>query len=153
MAYEMKKTKVKKHTGRPPRHGGFSLMIRRGELPERKTYIRRYLTACREQLIRDLGPMEADLTAAEIIIIDRAISKLAVIRMIEEYFAETGVFLNGQLAPVLSADYIRYTESVRRDLLTLGIGRREVDRAMTALEIVKDYAARKDSGEGIAEAG
>ena len=86
----MKKTKVKKHTGRPPRHGGFSLMIRRGELPERRGYIRRYLTACREQLIRDLGPMEADLTAAEIIILDRCISKLAVIRMIEEYFAETG---------------------------------------------------------------
>ena len=153
MVYEMKKTKAKKHTGRPPRHGGFSLMIRRGELPERRGYIRRYLTACREQLIRDLGPLESDLTAAEIIILDRCISKLAVIRMIEEYFAETGVFLNGQLAPVLSADYIRYTESVRRDLLTLGIGRREVDRAMTALEIVKDYAARKDSGEGIGEAG
>ena len=143
----MKKTKAKKHTGRPPRHGGFSLMIRRGELPERRGYIRRYLTACREQLIRDLGPTEAEMTGAEIIILDRCISKLAVIRMIEEYFAETGIFINGQLAPVLSADYIRYCESLRRDLLTLGIGRRAVDRVLTPLEIVKEYAARKDAGD------
>ena len=121
-------------------------MIRRGELPERRGYIRRYLTACREGLIRDLGPLESDLTAAEIIILDRCISKLAVIRMIEEYFAETGVFLNGQLAPVLSADYIKYTESLRRDLLTLGIGRRAVDQVLTPMDIVREYAAK--DGEG-----
>lgn len=142
----MPKSKRKKHTGRPPRHGGFSLMIRRGELPERRGYIRKHLTACREGLIRDLGPLESDLTAAEIIILDRCISKLAVIRMVEENFSEKGIFVNGQLAPVLSADYIRYCDSLRRDLLTLGIGRRAVDQVLTPLEIVKEYAARKENG-------
>jgi len=146
MGYEMTKTKRKKHTGRPPRHGGFSLMIRRGELPERRGYIRKHLTACREGLIRNLGPLESDLTAAEIIILDRCISKLAVVRMIEEHFAARGILMKGQLAPVLSADYLRYRESLRRDLLTLGIGRRAADKLLTPMDIVREYAA-KNGGE------
>lgn len=117
-------------------------MIRRGELPERRGYLRRYLTACREALITDMGAP----SAAEVIVLDRAISKLGVIRMIEEYFAETGIFINGQLAPVLSQDYVRYCESLRRDLLTLGIERRAADKILTPMDIVREYAS-KDNGE------
>lgn len=146
MKYKDKKKHRKKPPGRPPRSGAFSLMIRRGELPERRGYIRKHLTACREGLIRNLGPLESDLTAAELIIVDRCVSKLAVVRMIEEHFAETGIFLNGQLAPVLSADYIRYCESLRRDLLTLGIGRRAADKLMTPLQIAAEIDGAKDSG-------
>ena len=121
-------------------------MIRRGEFPERRSYIRAYLTACREGLIRDLGPAESDLTAAERIVLDRAISKLGVIRMIEEYCSENGIFENGQLRSVLSADYVRFCDSLRRDLLTLGIGHRAMDRILTPLEIAAEIDNVKDSG-------
>jgi len=49
------KTKVSMGKGRPPKHGGYSLMVRAGEIPERMTHIRRYLTDVWDGLIRDVA--------------------------------------------------------------------------------------------------
>ena len=59
------KTKVSMGKGRPPKHGGYSLMVRAGEIPERMTHIRRYLTDVWDGLIRDVAGREVDLTTAQ----------------------------------------------------------------------------------------
>jgi hypothetical protein len=73
----------KKRKGRPPLHGGYSLMVRAGELPKRRTYLQ-------ASLISDLGATEADLTMAERILVNSIVSKLSVIRCIEESVKEEG---------------------------------------------------------------
>ena len=85
----------------------------RGTLPENRKHIRRYLTEARENLIRDLGPAEVDLTVAQIILIDRIISKLGIVRCIEEYIRENSVMVGQDLAPSLKASYLAYNNSIR----------------------------------------
>ena len=151
MGYEMTKSKRKKHTGRPPRHGGYSIMIRMGELPERRAYLRGYLTRVREGLIRDMGPAEEDLTTAERVVLDRAVSTLSVIRCIEEFIRERGVFQSEELNPVLAKSYVTYVESLKRSLQALGMNRRAADKILTPLDIVREYASKDDgetNGEG-----
>lgn len=87
------KSGKKSRRGRPPKHGGFSLLIRGGEFPENRRYIADWLTEIREGLISDLGPSENDLTTAQRVIVDRIISKLGVIRCIEEYIRENSVMI------------------------------------------------------------
>jgi hypothetical protein len=129
--------------GRPPRHGGYSLILKSGGLPESRTYLRTYITEVRRDMIRDLGPRESDLTAAARMVLDRAVSKLCIIRVIEEWVKEEGVFKGGELSPVLAKSYITYCESLRRDLLTLGISKRASDQLMDPLKIAADIDARK----------
>lgn len=133
-----KKTKssLKLHPGRRKTHGGYAFLTK-GTLPENKPYIERYLTVARESLIRDLGPTEQDLTAAQIIIIDRIVSKLGVIRCIEEHIKENAVMVGQELAPALRASYLAYNNSVRLDLRELGIDKRVGDRVLTPLEIAE----------------
>jgi hypothetical protein len=137
------KDKRKGKPGRPPSHGGYSFIIRAGELPERRTYIRAYLQAARDGLIEDLGPREEDLTTAQRVLVDRAISKLSVVRCIEEHVKEEGVFRGRELSPVMGKNYITYCESIRRDLEALGISKRAGERVLSPLEIAAEIDAGK----------
>jgi hypothetical protein len=130
MTEKSEKTKKKSRPrGRPPLHGGFSLLVRKGELPENRQYIARWLTEVREGLIEDLGPSEEDLPTAQRVLIDRIISKLGVIRCIEEHIRENSVMTGHNLAPSLRASYLAYNNSVRLDLQALGIDTRKADEA------------------------
>lgn len=111
---------VNARRGRPPKHGGYSL-ISRGKIAERRKYIEEYLRSAREGLIRDLGPTERDLTTAQLLLIDRIITKLGVVRLIEEHVNENGVFHNGRLSSSLNESYIAYDNSIRLSLQALGI--------------------------------
>ena len=110
-----------KRKGRPPLDGGHSLLVRAGELPENRRYIRAFLTEAREGLVRDLGPTEQDLTTAQLILIGRVICKLGILRCIEEYIRETGVMRGNNLAPSLQDSYVQYSSNLRMDLAALGI--------------------------------
>jgi len=55
MGENRSKKKGKSRRGRPPKHGGYSLLIK-GELPDNRRYIARYLTEVREGLIKDVWP-------------------------------------------------------------------------------------------------
>jgi len=123
-------------------------MVRAGELPKRRTWLRAYLSELRADMIRDLGPREEDLSAAQRMLLDRAISKLCVIRCIEEWVKEEGVFKDNELSPVLARNYISYCESLRRDLITLGVSTRKIDEIRHPLEIAAEIDAAKESGEG-----
>lgn len=106
--------------GRKIKHGGYALLST-GKLPEHRKYVEKYLTATREGLIRDLGPTEVDLTVAQIILIDRTVTKLGVIRCIEEHIRENSVLVGDTLAPSLKDSYLAYDNSVRLGLQALGI--------------------------------
>ena len=136
--------------GRPPKHGGFSLMVRAGEIPERVTHIRAYLTWIREGLIRDVAGEEANLTAAQVVLIDRAISILGVIRTVEESLAEVGIMKAGVLAGVLQDNYLAYCNSLRLILRELGIDKKAGEKILSPLEIAAEIdkeKTAKDKGE------
>ncbi len=135
-------------------------MIRAGELPGRRAYLTAYLTEAREGLVNDLGPLEDDLTAAQIVLIDRVISKLSVLRCVEEYVLEKGVFTTaGELHPVLSKSYLAWANSIRLDLQALGIDKQAGERVLSPLEVAAEIdaenadreaerAAREAAGQG-----
>ena len=116
----------------------------KGTLPENRKYILRYLTAARENLIKDLGPTENDLTTAQIILVDRIISKLGVVRCIEEHIAENAVMVGKELAPALKASYLAYNNSIRLDLTALGINVKKSNEALSLHEYVDQFDKSKE---------
>ncbi len=134
------KLKVKGRIGRPPVHGGYSYLTR-GELPERRRWLRAYLAEARCGLVRDLGPLEQDLTTAQRILIDRAVTKLGVLRVIEEHARETGIFKGGELDPALRDFYLAYTNSLRLELQALGIDKR---KSAECLDLGRYIDAKKE---------
>jgi len=125
-----------KRGGRRPRsHGGYSFLTK-GELPENRAYILKYLMAAREGLVRDLGPTENDLSAAQIILIDRVTTKLGIVRCIEEHIRERSVMVGEDLAPSLRASYLAYNNSIRLDLQALGLNKK-TDEILAPYEIVE----------------
>ena len=128
--------------GQVSRHGGYSFLTK-GVLPERRSYLRSYLTAARAQLIGDLGPTENDLTAAQIILIDRIISMLGVLRCIEEHIRETSVMVGQKLAPSLQASYITYNNAVRMTLKELGIHKRVGEGILDVQEAIAKFDREK----------
>jgi len=137
-------TKKFKREGQMVKHGGYSFLMK-GELPENRVYIKRYLTAAREGLIYDLGPTEDDLTTAQIILIDRIVSKLGVVRCIEEHTRENGVFRGANLAPALGKNYISWNNSIRLDLERLGINKKQGDSVPDIQDYIKsEYGKKKE---------
>ena len=125
-----------KRGGRRPRsHGGYSYLAK-GELPENRPDILKYLMAARQGLVRDLGPTEDELTTAQIILIDRVTTKLGVIRCIEEYTRERSVMRGDELTPCLKASYLAYNNSLRLDLQALGMARKS-EAILAPYEIVR----------------
>jgi len=135
-----------KRGGQKIKHGGYSFLVK-GELPENRKHVLRYLTAARENLIRDLGPAEEDLTTAQIIIIDRIVSKLGVIRCIEEHIRENSVMVGHTLASSLKASYLAYNNSIRLDLVVLGIDKRKGDEALDVQTYIRRFDAEKEAEE------
>jgi hypothetical protein len=135
--------------GRKRHHGGYAFLTT-GRLPEHRKYVEQYLTGAREQLVQDIGGGEQNLSAQEIILIDRVICKVGVLRCIEEHVKETGVFHGNRLNPALSKNYLSYSNSVRLDLQALGIGKRKADEILPPLAV---YVAEKDAEQAKAQAG
>jgi len=130
--------------GRKIKHGGYALLST-GKLPKHRKYVEKYLTAAREGLIRDLGPNEMDLTAAQVILIDRTVTKLGVIRCIEEHIRENSVMVGDILAPSLKDSYLAYNNSIRLDLQALGINSKKAEGIMDLGKYVEEkYGKRKE---------
>lgn len=147
----------KKRPGRKPgvkiTHGAYSL-IATGGLPDHRRYLRRYLTEAREGLIADLGPDEAALSTAQRILIDRVIGKLGVLRLIEEWAREKGIMQDAKLASPLQDNYLSWANSIRLDLMALGIKTRvgqgeplDLGRYIEQADAAKAKAQDKGDGE------
>lgn len=137
------KSIVRLRPGRPCSHGGWTYLTT-GKLPEHRREVSRYLTAARESLIRDLGPKEIDLSAGQRILIDRIITKLGVIRCMEEHIRERSVMTGNNLAPCLKASYLAYNNSVRLDLTALGIDKRAEAKILDLTEYVQAKDSERD---------
>jgi len=151
----------RKKAGRKPgvkvTHGAYSLIARPGgPLPSKRRYIERWLSEVRAGLISDLGPTEKDLTTGQAILIDRVIGKLGVLRCIEEHVREKGVLKGEELRGLLGKNYLGWANSLRLDLLALGISEKNGGRILSPLEIAAEIDAEKEAvtcGPGIAQAG
>lgn len=137
----MAKSKRKHAQIRPKRHGAYSFLVR-GELPIHRAYLLRYLTDCRQGLIDDLGGCER-LSTGQTILIDRIIGKLGISRLIEEHTKETGAINGQELSPMLRASYLAYSNSLRLDLLALGMNEKMTDKALTPLEYIEAFDKKK----------
>ena len=126
---------------RAKRHGAYSFIVR-GELPIHRAYLLRYLTECRQGLINDLGGSKK-LSTGQTILIDRVIGKLGISRLIEEHCKENGAIIGKELAPVLKQSYLAYSNSLRLDLLALGMNERMTDKALTPLEYIDAFDKKK----------
>ena len=122
------KLSAKLPPGRKKHHGGYAFLTT-GRLPVHRKYVESYLTAAREQLIRDLGG-EENLSAGQIILCDRVTCKLGVLRCIEEHVRETHVFQGNRLNSALSKNYLSYSNSIRLDLQALGIEKRQTSEVL-----------------------
>lgn len=134
--------KFKRGGRRPSSHGGYSFLVK-GDLPEDRSHILKYLMAVREGLTRDLQDSGKGLTTAQIILIDRITTKLGVVRCMEEHVREHSVFKGDELAPCLRASYLAYLNSVRLDLQALGIDRKS-DVFLAPFEIVANEVKEAD---------
>ncbi len=131
----LKGKKTKNKGGRPIiRHGAYSYMTKL-TLPDNRAYLRPYLSGVREGLIHDLGPTEEDLTTAQKLIIDRIIGQVGVIRLIEEYCREQGIFQGALLQPVLAKNYGAFTNSLRLNLEAIGLERKKNEVFLTPDEL------------------
>ena len=114
-------------------------------MPENRKHIKQYLTISREGLIRDLGPTEADLTTAQIILIDRIVTKLGVIRCIEEHTRENSVMIGSNLASALGQSYLAYDNSIRLGLTALGISTKRADESLDVQGYIKQFDKAKQA--------
>ena len=130
---------------RPKSHGGYSFLVK-GDLPENRNHILKYLMAVREGLTRDLQDSGKGLTTAQIVLIDRITSLLGVVRCMEEHVREHSVFEGDELAPCLRASYLAYNNSLRLDLQALGIEQKN-DVFLAPYEIVADEASKEGPDE------
>jgi len=126
--------------GRRPKPSGFSFLTRRCT-PDEKLRITRYLTGCRDTLLQDLGG--EDLSAQKLILIDRLISLLAIIRGIEEFHQENIMTDTGELRPALGKNYLSYVNSARLILCSLGLERR-TEQVLTPLELAAEIDKAKE---------
>lgn len=145
----------RKKPGRKPEsritHGAYSL-IARGEFPSKRRYIERWLSDVRAGLVRDLGPTETDLSTGQAIRIDRIIGKLGILRRIEEHDREKGVRKGNELSSALGKNYVGWANSLRLDLLALGISKKNGKRILSPLEIAAEIDAekgREPAGDGL----
>ena len=143
----MAKLERKLDKGRPKVvHGGFSFLTT-GRLPEHRIELLRHLSGVRAGLIEDLGGEQA-LSTGELVLIDRSISLLGVLRCIEEFVREQGVFKGDELQPSLGKHYISFTNSLKQILALLGLKKQSIDE-LSPLEYIKQYDEEKaqESGE------
>lgn len=124
--------------GQRQTHGGYSFLTT-GRLPDQRVKLMRHLSAVRASLVHDLGGTEDNLSAQQIILIDRSISLLGIIRCIEEDAKEKGVFQGDSLRPSLGKHYISYTNSLKQILQLLGLKRRSIDDGRSVQDVIKAF--------------
>ena len=135
------KKKKKSKMGRPIKHGAYSLILKEGELPENRRYIREYLTKTREGIMFDLGG-EENLSTAKVVLIDRAVSLLAICRVTEEWVRENGVFVGKKLQSVLRT-YLSFQSQLRSTLICLGLDKKKADETLDVQSYIKQFDKEK----------
>lgn len=143
-------SKPKSRGGRPPKHGGFSI-IAHGRHPESRR-LRSYLGSVRAGLVYDLGPSEDDLSTAQRVTIDRCITYLGAARAIEEWVSSQGFMNNGVLNPSISEIYLSFCSGILKCLKLLGFDRRHAEKIID-LGQYKEAKIREKAKRSTSKAG
>lgn len=149
------KLKKKTKRGRPPKHGGYSL-IAKDEILKDNPRIRRYLQDCRDGLVRDVAGSEDRLTEQQRILIDRIVTRLSICRLIEVYIEKYGLFRRDrlkesqvlELEPALGKNYLAFSNSIDRALRDLGIERKEIAKDITPEQMAEIIMAEAKEAKG-----
>ena len=96
-------------------HKGY-VFLRSGIISKESRYIERYLTDLRESYIRELGPLESDLSSGQTILLSQLITCTGFCRLVEEK-ARKAV----NIAYLKTDDYMRFMRHARQLCLDLGI--------------------------------
>ncbi|OGP59381.1 MAG: hypothetical protein A2V67_12600 [Deltaproteobacteria bacterium RBG_13_61_14] len=131
----------------PDRRHGSHTYLTTGKLPAHRAYLREFLIEARAGLVRDHGPTEEDLTMAQRLLIDRVISKLGVMRCLEEWARDYGVIQGGDLAGPFRESYLAYANSMRFDLTALGVKVRAGREALSVLEVLAEDKKAEEKAE------
>lgn len=145
MSENQKKKKGKSRRGRPPKHGGYSLIVK-DEILKDHPHLRRYLQDCRDGLVQDVAGSEDRLTEQQRIMIDRIISRLSICRLIEVYIEKYGAFRRDrlkrykilELEPALGLNYLAFSNSIDRALVALGLNKKQSDEALNLGKYVEE---------------
>lgn len=125
------------------RHSGFSSNSK--DIP---LAIRRQVQLIREQLVRDIGGPAPELTAAQVILIDKTINLYQVTLCLEAYVRREGPFRGKRLDPVLGQNYLAYVNTLRLNLRELGISTKAGERLLSPLEIAAEIDREKAGAQG-----
>ena len=126
----MKKTK-KRHLkpGRRPVHGGY-VFLRSGEILRNNRHVERYLADLRAGYVKELGPLESDLSTGQTVLLNQLITCVGFTRLIEEQARKTS-----NISYLQTDAYIRFLKHARQLCLDLGL-RPERPEKLTYLEDV-----------------
>ena len=149
------KMKRKRKLGRPPKHGGYSLIVK-DEILKDHPHLRRYLQDCRDGLVQDVAGSEDRLTEQQRIMIDRIISRLSICRLIEIYIEKYGAFRKDkikrfhilELEPALGLNYLAFSNSIDRALIALGLNKKQADEALDLGRYVAEKYSKKGERNG-----
>jgi len=110
--------------------------MREGRLDRRRLETRDYLTF-RTRLVRDLGASSPDgLSAQQQALALECAFKLAVLDALKRWALTRGVMRRGHLTSALAAHYLAWSNSLRLDLLALGLERRHAG-SLNVLEMLR----------------
>ena len=108
--------------------------------------IRRQLSLVRKALIQDLGGLD-NLSAQRIIILDGVISKLGVVRSMEEHIRSTAIMEGKELSHCLRKNYLAYRNSIDRSLVMLGLDKQERESVLSIPELIDVVDREADEKE------
>jgi len=133
----MTESKRNKRIGRPPKHGGFSIVYKDEHL-KRHPKLREYLQDARAGLVRDIAGSEDNLTEQQRIMINMIISRLSIVRLIETYVEANGAFNGDSLKGCLGQSYLAFSNSIDRALVNLGLDRKAADDVLDLDTYIKE---------------
>jgi hypothetical protein len=99
--------------------------------------------AIREALVRDIAGEPGNLTAAQVILIDKTMNLYQITLCLEAYIRREGPFRGKKLDPILGENYIAYANAIRLNLRELGIKTKAKDRLLSPLEIAAEIDRAK----------
>ena len=142
--------------GRPPTHGAYITSLKDQYL-KTTPQVRRFLESTRFGLIRDVAGSEENLSEQQRIMIDRVISRLLILRVIEGWIVRDGIWdrkaLLGKpstlkLESCLSDSYLAYSNSIDRALKSLGLEKKAIDAGFDYIEQFDKNKEKQGKGKG-----
>jgi hypothetical protein len=143
--------KTRRRTGRPFKHGGYSLILK-DEILKEHPRLKAYLEDSRTGLVKDVAGTEEALSEQQRIMIDRIVSRLSICRLIEVYIEKYGAFRRDrlhqdrvlELEPALGQNYLAFSNSIDRALIALGLERKQIEPELTIAEVIREFDQEKE---------